>query len=518
MLRPRSILQLVLTGFGVVTIPLVVAFFITAVSVSELSDIGQQAVLRAAGVVQESRVLAEQAAAMERNGRQYLVLEDPALLELYRQRRSQFRRAAEALHRLELTGIQRSLLKELEDLEGDLYRRLTARDPRAAATEIDPRELAVLTSLARGVLGDSGQLITADIQALSDSAKRVHRLLLWETVALVPAALGLGGIFVFLIIRPLRSLNTTIHRLAAGRFDEKVSVRGPRDLQRLGEQLEWMRLRLQELEDQKTLFLRNISHELKTPLTTLREGTQLLREEVVGPLDHEQREIVDLLYENSVQLQRLIEDLLQFSVAQSASLHIDRKPLALAPLIETALAEHRLPIQAKGLSLETELEPIVVSGDRMKLKAVFGNLISNAIKFSPPDSSIRITLAANAPWAVFDITDSGPGVGGEERQRIFEAFYQGSVSFQGHVQGSGLGLSIAKEFVRLHQGTIHVMESAQGAHFRVCIPLASEADAADPAADEDADSVAESGGGRRLRELDDHTGNGRRIAGTAGEN
>lgn len=502
MLRPRSILQLVLIGFGVVTIPLVAAFIVTVVAVHNLSQTGQQAIVRAADLVQESRVLLEQAAAMERNGRQYLVLEDAALLDVYRQRRAQLQQTVVALRKLRLTDVQRSLLDELETLEGNLYRRLTQHNAKASET-LEPREFAALTSLARGILGESGQRVTAHVVALNKSANRVYQLLLWETVALVPLALALGGVFVVLIIRPLRDLNAVIHKLGAGIFDEEVSVHGPRDLQKLGEQLEWMRKRLLELENQKALFLQNISHELKTPLTTLREGAQLLGEQIAGTLNPEQQEIVNLLSENSIQLQRMIEDLLHFSVTQTTPLHVEDTPVALARLIGQVLAEQRLVAQAKRLSMEAELAPIFVLGDRMKLKAVFGNLISNAIKYSPSNSPIHITLVAREPWAVFEVRDFGPGIGSEERERVFEAFYQGRAKYEGHVKGSGLGLSIAREFVRLQEGTIDVLDCQQGAHLRVCLPLAAHDTAEREAGVPRVGADPGIGAVDRLRDLDD---------------
>ena len=460
-----------LIGFGIVTIPLLMAFIYTALLVSDLSRTGQRAILRAADVILESRVLVEQSVALERIGSQYLVLDDPSVLEVYQRRRADFGRASAALRELQLTRVQRSLLTELEKKEGDLYQRLAKENPGKATTTVDAREFAELTSLARGVLGESGQLITANIQALNDSANRMHELLVWESVALVPVALALGGVFVVLINRSLRALNIAIHRLGAGHFDEEVVVKGPRDLQELGERLERTRQRLQELENQKALFLRNVSHELKTPLTTLREGTQLLLEQVAGTLNHEQQEIVALLSENSMQLQHLIEDLLHFSVSQTAPLHIENRPVDLTRLIEQVLAEHRLIAQAKRLSIAPELATISVQGDRMKLKVVYGNLISNAIKFSPPDSPIGVKLTKDHMWAVFEVVDVGPGITDEDRKRIFEAFYQGQARYEGHVKGTGLGLFIAREFVRLHKGIIDVLDSTKGTHIRVRLPL-----------------------------------------------
>lgn len=475
MLRPRSIFQLVLIGFGIVTVPLLLAFVVTALFVSDLSQTGQQAIVRAARVVQESRLLVEEADAMERNGRQFLVLEDETVLAVYLRRRAALLRALSGLRRLDLTDDQRLLLDALEEHDNELHRRLTAAGTKKGAPALDPDEFAQLTTLARGVLDESGRLITKNIETLNHSADSVHRLLMWESIALVPTAILIGGVFLLLIIRPLRTLNLAIDRLGSGRFEEPVAISGPRDLQKLGEQLEWLRTRLLELEGHKALFLRNISHELKTPLTTLREGTQLLEEEVVGTLNREQREIAILLSENAIKLQSMIEDLLNFSISQRTRPAMESEPLDLERLVRRALEEHQLPAQTKRLSITTELLPITVRGDLMQLKAVFGNLISNAIKFSPLDSAVHITLERSADWAVFEIKDSGPGIDSADRERVFEAFLRGRVSEEGCVRGSGLGLFIAREFVRLHEGTIDVMDSETGAHLRVRLPASEEA-------------------------------------------
>lgn len=341
MLRTGSIAQLVVIGFTLVTVPLLAAFLATAWYVSELNRTGREAIVQAAEVIQESRVLVEQAAAMERNGRQYLVLDDPTVFELYSQRRDHLQRAVSALRALVLTDLQQRLLGQLEKRESALFRRLKGDEKLSVkSAEAIASELSALTSLARGIMGETGQLINENIAALHHSADQVHGLLLIETFAVVPFAVILGGVFVYLIIRPIRMLGSAIHRLGAGRFDEEVLIQGPRDLQELGGQLDWMRRRLIELEQQKELFLRNISHELKTPLATLREGAQLLSEEVVGGLTPEQKEITVLLRDNSLLLQQMIEDLLQFGTTQTADLHLERRPIALGELIGKPLANN----------------------------------------------------------------------------------------------------------------------------------------------------------------------------------
>ncbi len=128
MLRPRSILQLVLIGFGIVTVPLLLAFVVTALFVSDLSLTGQRAIVRAARVVQESRLLVEEADAMERYGRQFLVLEDKTVLAVYLRRRAALHRALSGLRRLDLTDDQRLLLDALEAHDAELHGRLIAAE------------------------------------------------------------------------------------------------------------------------------------------------------------------------------------------------------------------------------------------------------------------------------------------------------------------------------------------------------------------------------------------------------
>ena len=123
--------------------------------------------------------------------------------------------------------------------------------------------------------------------------------------------------FTILIARPIRQIDAAIRRLGQADFSVPVQVGGPEDLQQLGERLDWMRQRLADLEQQKNRFLRQMSHELKTPLTALREGAELLSEEVVGKLTPEQREIAEILRHNSIELQKLIEDLLSYGASQA---------------------------------------------------------------------------------------------------------------------------------------------------------------------------------------------------------
>lgn len=468
---PRSILQLVLIGFGIASIPLLAAFLFTASLVKDLSRSGGQGIVDAAEVVQESRLLVEHTDAIERHAQQFMVLDDPAVLEIYRDRREALHHATEALRSLSLSDPLKRLMTELEDREEKLFLLLTTSERNPRIADAAQGLFVDIDALTREITSESGRLIYSSVENLDRQANRVQRVLLWESAALVPTVLVLGGAVILMILRPLRSLSNAIERIGSGRFDQPVRINGPLDLQHLGERLESMRCRLIELENQKALFLRNMSHELKTPLTTLREGTQLLGEEVTGRLNHEQREIIDLLGKNTRQLQKMIEDLLQFNAIQSTLMPVTRQHFDLAVLVKEVIGQHRLPARAKQMLISPSLHPLAFEGDPVKLRAVVDNLLSNAIRYSPDNTQVDINLRKSGGYAVLEIRDQGPGIAQNDRERVFEAFSQGNANDTRWIKGSGLGLFIAREFVRMHKGTIHVMDSNEGAHLQVMLPL-----------------------------------------------
>jgi two-component system sensor histidine kinase GlrK len=139
------------------------------------------------------------------------------------------------------------------------------------------------------------------------------------------------------------------------------------------------------------------------------------------------------------------------------------------------LNEHKLAALARMVRFDEKLGPEVVLGDADKIRTIVDNLISNAIKYSPRSAAITVSLATEREFAVLDVIDHGPGIGADERERIFESFYQGKPPAEGRVKGSGLGLAIAREYAAAHGGGIEVQDRAdrkRGAHFRLWLPLA----------------------------------------------
>ncbi len=471
---PRSFSKLILAGFTLVALPLIFSFIHAAIYVDRLAEQSEKAVYQAVLATQGSRMLVEQVTAMERSARQFMVLGDKSIFEGYMTTYAKFRQTAESLSRLHLDRPQRQELEALMEGEDALFASLQ-KGPREPGTgqETEGQFLA-LADLARSILAGNNRLIDRSVDVMRGIAADAHKVLVLHGLSLVPMALFLAAGFTFLIARPIRQIDAAIRRLGDGQFSGGIRVDGPQDLQNLGNRLDWLRLRLIELEEQRGKLLRHISHELKTPLTSIREGAQLLADEVAGELNGQQSEIVRILQQGGLQLQKRIDDLLSFSVAQLRDAVLNIGPVRLDRLVERVIGDHRLPLMTKGLKLELATKEVTVAGDEEKLVAVVDNLLSNAVKYSPPGGTIRILLEQKADGAVLDVIDGGPGIAAADWDRVFDAFYQGAAAREGHVQGTGLGLSIAREYVLAHKGTIEIVkDSVKGAHVRVTLPAES---------------------------------------------
>jgi two-component system, NtrC family, sensor histidine kinase GlrK len=287
--------------------------------------------------------------------------------------------------------------------------------------------------------------------------------------ALTALLLAIG--FSILIAQPLRNIDRSIRKLGRGEFVDAITVKGPRDLRSLGERLDWLRRRLLELETHQSRFLRHVSHELKTPLTAVREGSELLNDRIVGEMSSAQTDVVRIIRDNTVSLQRLIEDLLSYQQHKSAApLRIES--VELNPIIERVVREHRLEMLSRAISTDIRSEAITLDADREQLRVVLDNLVSNAIKYTPRGGKVHVITARDGAMIQIDVEDDGPGVALEEHERVFDSFYRGEASTNGKIKGSGLGLAIVREYVLAHQGSVYVVEPGKpGGRFRVRLPI-----------------------------------------------
>lgn len=468
---PKSFLKLIFIGFVLATLPLALGLINTAISMNRLAQQSQQAVYQAAQIAHGGRVLADEVTVMERSLRQASILNDRAMLAGYRQAHTRFQEMANSLLELRLITNQRALLHRLIATERDLARRIDATQTPEQAGQFASRIVA-LGETVREFSALANTLIDREVDAMQGMANQSLRITQWQLFGLIPMAFVLVLGFAMLIARPISQIDAAIRRMGKGDLSEPITVDGPQDLRYVGEQLDWMRRRFQELEEQKARFLRHLSHELKTPLTALREGTTLLADGVVGQLDTEQQDVAEILKQNTLQLQKRIEDLLNYASLNAVNSRPDFVPMAIREVIQRVLNDQQLAIRNKRIRVSVQGPDIAIHADPEKLRIVVDNLLSNAIRYSPPDGAIEIALHRNDETATLDVSDEGPGIQEGEREKVFDAFYRGAVEAKSAIKGTGLGLSIAREYVLAHQGDITVLgKQGPGALVRVRLPL-----------------------------------------------
>ena len=460
-----------LFGLALIAVPLLAAVLTAVLQIRDLSDTGQKIVIEGVTGARDSQALFGQIASLERTARLHRVLKDPKLLELYRTQDQRLSTTREQLHTL-ASGEARSTLEELGKLQENI--RATVMGNRAGSADSPDLSAAFvqLSELVERVAQQSNAQVDAEVAALQERTLQARQRLLWQAALLLPLAIVAVFVLTVGVGRPLRQLDRAISELGEGTFTNPIGVSGPHDLERLGGQLEWLRQRLLDLAHERNRFLRHMSHELKTPLANIREGTELLMDGAVGELDSNQREVAAILRENGIKLQRMIENLLSFSAWQTSSVGLEATEFRLRPLVKQVLENQQLTLLSQRVRLDVRVDDLTMVADRGKIRLILENLVSNAVKYSPKGGTIHLQARAAGAQLVLDVADSGPGIPLEDRAHVFEAFYTGRAARGTAVKGTGIGLSVVLEFVAAHGGTVQIIDGQYpGAHFRITMPL-----------------------------------------------
>jgi len=463
-----SFQQLLLFAFLLITALLVGVSLRALLQYDQLMVQSRDAARRALQLSGAAQSLAERSAVMERSGRQSLVLNDAVLRRRFN---DAARDAQGVVQRLVDNGMlpqsAEAWQAQLGVIEGLMSGPADTALTRETSMAIQFRELDALnTQIAQ----QAQFLIETQNNALAERLERARRRLMQQVLAASGLAVAMALAFGIWLARPFKRLERAIHGLGENRLDEPIDIRGPADVRRVSQELDWLRLRLTELDADKARFLRHVSHELKTPLAALREGVSLLEEGVTGALAPAQREVVQILQQNTVALQGQIEALLRFNAAAFEARQLTRQRTPLLPLIEQQIEAQRLQWQAGGLTVRAEGEPVAVSVDPVKLGTALGNLLSNAIRFSARGGTISFQVSSTPSLAVIEVADAGPGVSEQDRDRIFEPFFRGERQPEHAVKGTGIGLSIVQEYIAAHGGRIELLPSGPGARFRIELP------------------------------------------------
>lgn len=466
---PHSLRQLVLLAFLLVLLPLLVLAYQAYKSLDLLSEQAADINNTTLKDARRSEAMTNLALSMERSYRQYCVLGDKTLETLYLNQRQQYTEMLD-VHAAILPNqnYYTTLQKQLSELS-----QISCKNsgPNEGASILLERFSAANTEMVqatRAIIYSRGEKLQ---QAIADKGYFFGQ----QALLLFLLSVFLVLLFTRMIIGPVKRVERMINRLGEGKFLGDVSsFNGPSEIQSLAQRIVWLSERLSWLESQRHEFLRHISHELKTPLASMREGTELLLDQVVGPLTEDQKEVVSILDNSSRHLQQLIEQLLDYNRnqtdARAAKEHID-----LNVMVSAVVSAHSLPARAKLMKTECQLVQTHCWAESVLLMRVLDNLYSNAVHYGEESGTIWIVSRQVGQFIQIDIANTGEKIAPQEQAMLFEPFYQGSRQRKGAVKGSGLGLSIARECLRQMDGELRLVDvDYADVCFRIELPLTAE--------------------------------------------
>jgi len=296
-----------------------------------------------------------------------------------------------------------------------------------------------------------------------------------QTISLLAGVVFLitGSALAILMLRsittPLQQLTSGTRSISSGKFSHRLPENGPLEFAELARDFNKMTEKLGELDQMKKDFVAHVSHELKAPLAAIRQTLAVTLEQVSGPINEQQRRLLQLSRNAAERLTAMVANLLDVSRLEAGTMEYEMSPQDLNEVARTVVEEFSLKAEERRIKLSVTAEesciPVVCDRDRMI--QVVGNLIDNALKFSPPDSAIDVNLSSksgdNGQAVTLSVADRGPGVPDAHKRAVFEKFHQvrgGGKRAAG--QGVGLGLAICKTIVDAHRGRIWVEDNSGG--------------------------------------------------------
>ena len=478
LVKSLSIKKLTLLGFTLVALPLVLALLNSANQVNQLSKQGARSIFTVAELINTNQKISSTLKKMERYASQYLVLQDKELMASYIIEQQLLLTTNDKLYQHDDDEIKQ-LTEQFSQAIRHIHQSIAI--PAAAVSSIDnqvekvsleelQKQFKHLITINEQIDTRISELINQQAQEIKNATAQVSHTLL-QSLFIIPVSLLIAGIFIILITKPLKQLALKIQQLQQGNFQPDFDLQGDNfkdksvagfiEINEINDALNSMRSRLHILELQKSSFIRHISHELKTPLAAIREGTELLYDNSVGTLNNDQQEVTKIIRTSTTRLQRLIEELLDFNIVLDSTSLQDKETINLPALIEQVLSDRTLDIKRKQLIIEKHYANIIIESNAKQLNVIIDNLLSNAIKYSPEQGVISISAALTNHQLVFSVVDQGAGIKTEQQDKVFDAFYQGTPPNDSTIKSSGLGLTIVKELLLRLNGNITLYSQTQ---------------------------------------------------------
>lgn len=328
-------------------------------------------------------------------------------------------------------------------------------------TDPDDTTLNEFLSLLDAEIANTDAKIYTMVLNSSLKSRRAVRLLFGVFGFSLALSLAVGLWVVMDLKGQIRRIIDATEHVAKGLFTTQIPEEGPQEIRALSQSFNRMVERLGELEKLKESFIANVTHEIKTPLTSVKEATSLLREGVVGPLTKEQEELLEIIEQDGHRLLRLVNDLLDLSKMEAGMTRYQFHEGRIEGVLQGSVRKSRVVAEKNGIRLDFRLDrpsaPFMF--DHFRMEQAFDNLLANALKFTPAGGKVEVCLSEDPVGRLaIAFRDTGQGIPPQYHEAVFSKFFQ--VEEPGTYRGTGLGLSIVKHIVEAHGGRIELSSGA----------------------------------------------------------
>jgi signal transduction histidine kinase len=359
--------------------------------------------------------------------------------------------------------------------EDDLQEMASSRGSKQG--EFQDQDLARWLYASRPIAATHTMVVAAPRAALRALTAYGNELLLSPLLRAGAVALLASVLIAWLISRwvaaPLQRLSRAAKAVAAGDFRHRPSLGGPKEVESLAVSFNEMLQRVKSSQIAQRDFVANVSHELKTPLTSIQGFAQAIMDGTAEGIESQQR-AARVIFDESDRLRRLVDDLLDLAKLDTGQVDFERMRVDLTALLDSVVEKLGLPASEKRVRIENHVPALpTLIGDGDRLAQVFTNLVDNAVKHSPEDTTVALRGESKGDKVIIHVDDRGPGIPAEDLSRIFERFYQlDKARTGGKGRGAGLGLAISREIVQAHQGRITAKSKVgEGSRFTVELPI-----------------------------------------------
>lgn len=374
----------------------------------------------------------------------------------------------------QMSGMRLQLPEVLAILTGGQNSAWGIHSMQESTLEADPDQYVAVVSAAMSLSdGRQGVMVfVSPVQEMVESLTQVQRQLISVFLLVAVAALTVALIFSQIITRPISALTASIRKMAKGDLSVRTKVRGSGELRELAESYNNMAQQLESIDQTRSQFVSNASHELKTPMATMKILLETMMYQPDMPPELRGEFMQDMNHEID-RLTSIITDLLTLTQTDDRSQALNLETVDVSALAEETLHLLRPTAEQRGMALMSSIQPgCTLQADRSKLGQVIYNLTENALKYTPDGGHIGVTLRTEGGSLVLLVQDDGVGIPKEDQPHIFDRFYRVDKARSRETGGTGLGLSIVRQMVTLHGGTVSVeSQPGQGSLFTVRIPL-----------------------------------------------